>query len=164
MKRNTLLTLGSLITLIALPNMMLAKEARKYPHGCRQVGFDFSNGQLHLKIITPDGLPQTLYLIHNKSPYEIMLKNAQSSKYIPNYEKKIPQDRWVAFGRDVNEITFACLTPDRQFLDCNEVIELCNYNNVKFPYTNVGTYWITNPGSQQEAMHGSISKGILLRW
>ncbi|OGO95209.1 MAG: hypothetical protein A3F10_01200 [Coxiella sp. RIFCSPHIGHO2_12_FULL_42_15] len=166
MKWNALrfLSLGVLIVSSVTLDFAFAKESRKFPHGCREVGFDFSDGHLQLKMIAPDGLQQTLYFIHNKAPFDIALRNAQQSKYIPTYEKLFPQDRWASFGRDVDEIALTCTTPDNQFLNCGEVLEVCNYDNVKFPETNIGTYWVTNPGSLQETIQGSIRKGILLRW
>lgn len=165
MKRNFVLVTSLLINLSCITPSALAKEeSRKFPMGCRQMGFEMVDGQLSLKVVMPDGLPQTLYLIHNKTSYDILLKNATASKFLPTYEKMIPHGRWAAFARDVSQINFICNTPDGQFLDCKETLEVCNYNNVKFPDTNYGTYWITNTGSQHEAMRGSINKGILLRW
>lgn len=50
-----------------------ANEERTYPHGCRQLGFDFDDDKLVLSQID-NGQIDTLYLIHNNSRYEIVLE------------------------------------------------------------------------------------------
>lgn len=139
------------------------KAPRKFPYGCREVGFTFENNHLLLSMI-PEGQEQTLYLIHNRAPFDIAVKADTTSKFIPTYDKVLSAEQWLTFARDVKEVRFACFSQNGDALDCGETLEVCNYNNVKFPDTNLGTYWITNSGSQSEAIHGSIKKGILLRW
>ncbi len=156
--------LGLLVA--SLPLTTLADptpEPRKFPPGCRQTGFDFSEDQLVLTQI-PEGQVQTVYLIHNRAPFEVAVRADTSSKFVPSYDKIIKPDSWITFARDLPKVVFHCRAGDTESVDCGEVLELCNYNNAKFPESNLGTYWITNSNTQDAVIHSSIKKGILLRW
>src|SRR3990167_6018300 len=130
------------------------KMPRKFPYGCREVGFSFESNRLLLSMIL-DGQEQTLYLIHNRAPFNISVKADAESKFIPTYDKVIGASTWLTFARDVKEVRFACFSENDDVLDCGEILEVCNYNNVKFPDSNLGTYWITNSGTKDEAIYGS---------
>ena len=144
----------------------LTPEKTHFPTGCRDMGFRFEHNQLVLHKI-PDGLVQTVYLMHNRAPFPVTLKIDPPSRFYPDYEKTVKPDAWVAFARDLPEVIFNCQakeTHSDEVIDCSEVIEICNYNNAKFPDSNFGTYWITNSKNQSDTINSVIKKGVLLRW
>jgi hypothetical protein len=141
-------------------------EKTRFPMGCRDMGFRFENNQLILHQI-PEGLVQTVYLMHNRAPFSVTLWVDPPSRFYPDYEKTIKPDAWVAFARDLSEVIFHCKAKESQAdetIDCSEAIEICNYNNAKFPDSNFGTYWITNSKNQSDTINSVIKKGVLLRW
>jgi len=138
---------------------------RKFPHGCRELGFEFQSPLLLIKS-NPKGQQQTLFLIHNITPTDIRLKDETAPRFSPNYEKIIPANSWAAFAFDSDLVQFNCSAAvnDENKFNCQHAVELCQYNNAKFPDQNFGTYWLEETGSRDETMEEAIQKGILLRW
>lgn len=138
---------------------------RRFPHGCRQLGYDFQDPLLIIKS-NAQSQNQTLFLVHNTAEHDIRLKDDNAPRFAPNYEKVIPANQWAAFSFDTDLVQFSCDRPNEtdSKLNCQSVIELCQYNNAKFPEQNFGTYWLEKTGSRDATMEDAIQKGILLRW
>lgn len=144
---------------------------KHFPSGCRQVGFTFERNKLILSSI-PEQQTETLYLLHNITSHDILLKVPTVSRYIPNHKKTIPSDHWAMFSRKDNEIDFTCHSATTGDYDtygfaypCRDMVEVCNYNHAKFPPQNIGTYWLQFTSlNQRQVMRVAIKKGILLRW
>lgn len=159
-----------ILLFIGLTNQAVAAdEDRTYPHGCRQLGFNFDDDKLVLSQID-NGQIDTLYLIRNNSPYEIILETDKTNSYMPTFKKTLPTQQWAAFSRIEKQLKFNCrLSPeyqsDQPILRCRDTLQICNYNNAKFPRQNLGTYWLQKTSLHQKAvMDFAIDKGILLRW
>ena len=157
-----------LLAALATPTQNAVAARSKFPNGCRQKNFHFNANLLELTT-DPNGLQQTIYLIHNITHHDIKLEVTNPSKYQPTYQKIIPYNRWAVLAKDEIPLQMVCTGATTYddigySLDCAQVIELCNYNNAKFPEQNLGTYWLDRTGSQRQAMRHAIRKGILLRW
>lgn len=141
-----------------------ADSQRLYPVGCHDQGFYFSNNQLTCELID-HGQTQTIYLVHNASLEDIIVETTPTP-YMPSYKKTIPTNHWAAFARDEKKIIFSCKSAvhaDTRYA-CQDVIQLCNYGNAKFPTQNMGTYWLQKTSIDQATMMQSVIKsGILLR-
>lgn len=169
-----------------------AKEQRRFPHGCRHIGYRYQDGLLILKPVPNDStkpkklkmaaneqhLPekqkprkvpiQTLYLIHNLSGHSIYLKAKKlpDVPFSPTHENTIRPNQWAAFAVNQKELQFTCTmagTGGGQ-IDCTNTFELCQYNHAKFAQHNQGTYWVVKSASRSQAKWGSIRSGILLKW
>lgn len=167
-----------------------AKKERRFPHGCREMGYGYKDRLLILKPVpndsikpkTPQTAPngeqqksaepvevpiQTLYLIHNLSGQSIYLKTKKlpDVPFSPTYENTIRPNQWAALAINQKELQFTCAAAGTgEQIDCTNMFELCQYNHAKFASHNQGTYWVVQSASQGEAKWGSIRNGILLKW
>ena len=145
-----------------------AAKDRKFPHGCRDVGYEYKDGLLVFKPVVEDGA-QTLFLLHNKSHYKVHLQLVKlpHKPFAPKYENEIKGNQWGAFATDLPVMQFKCSYDtgyDTQQTDCAQLFEICQYTRAKFSQHNGGNYWVINSGTQRNAVYGSIHNGILLRW
>ncbi len=144
--------------------------ARKFPHGCRTVGFGFAHGLLVLQSTNEDG-PQTLYLIHNTAHEPIMMQQDKKKSEIfkSAYKNIIEPDEWAVFATDKNDLRMRCSTTfneeEGHQVSCADLLELCQYNRAKFGPSNGGNYWVVpSEPVQKTAVRKTIKNGILLRW
>ena len=162
----TLLLLSS----ITYSPLSIAAPERSFPHGCQTQGVIAKDG---LIVFTPkiegNRAQQSLYFIHNISQQGIRFKAEKSPNqpFAPPYENAIQANQWGAFATDLKEIAFICSAgsaamPEK--VNCADVLEVCQYDNVKFSSSNGGNYWVVKSDSMQGAMRGAIHIGILLRW
>src|SRR3990167_2020548 len=107
---------------------------RKFPHGCREFGYDYKEGLLVLKPVPSTKAPstkdtkstctqeaqapneqaqletpiQTIYLMHNLSSQEILLKTKKSPEhpFTPTQENTIAPNHWAAFAVSESEVAF----------------------------------------------------------
>ncbi len=160
---------SSLLSLVITGTTFAEQNERLYPHGCRQLGFSFDNDQVVFSRID-GGQQETVYLVRNNSPYEIIMEAETSSKYIPGFKKTFSPEHWAAFSRLDKSLRFDCRLSSQYHgheepLNCQEVLQICNYNRAKFPDQNLGTYWLQKTSvAQKNVIDFVIHKGILLRW
>ncbi len=144
-----------------------AKPPRKYPHGCRELGYEFESSLLILKPVSESEDIQTVYLVHNKAPHPVhfIAKRDPKDYTAPPFENVIRGGQWGAFAMNQAAVEFICSTPDQaQTINCGDVLELCQYTRAKFGTAINGTYWIMPSSSQKEAVRRTIHDGVLLRW
>ena len=143
------------------------RKPRRFPNGCRQLGFQFE-GRLLTLVPAREELPnpQTLYFLHNTSGRSIHIKAEKSTDqpFTPSYENYIGVNRWAAFAMDLKTVAFTCNTGRGEVINCGDTLELCQYNNVKFSDSNGGNYWVVKSLPRYGAIHKAINIGILLRW
>lgn len=143
-----------------------AKNSSIYPKGCEERGFGYSGEFL---VLNETG-EQTFYLIQNKSNHQIELENHEVEQDVfmsPKLETKIFANRWAAFASDVKTMHFACFAYDKKQkipVQCEEVLNVCQYPRVKFASSNMGNYWVSTNKAQSLVVRESIRKGIFLRW
>ena len=164
----TLLLLGAVIS----HSTLAAKKTRvkrRFPHGCRDVGYEFKNQLLVLKPQSEEH-PQTIYLIHNLSHGHLLLQleKLPQHTFSPHYKNVVRPNQWGAFATDQSIMQFKCSKATRRSageqIDCGHVLELCQYTRAKFADNNMGNYWAVVSKTRRGAMNEAIAKGILLRW
>lgn len=136
-----------------------------YPKGCEISGFEFYANYLLLN--EPGG--QTFYLIQNRSDKTIELVRHETRNVFmsPSLEAHIYPGNWAAFASDIKNMHFKCyLNSDieNSLVNCQDVLDICQYPRVKFALSNMGNYWVSVNKSQGQVIKDAISKGILLRW
>lgn len=157
------------VTIILLQSAVYAKEAL-FPNGCRSVGYSFKHYTLILK---PNlkGHSQSLYFIHNKTsqPLTFYQMRTGNEAYIMHLNNKIQPWQWGVFATDEKQVRFICATPSTtsdygQIVNCENVVELCEYPNVKFSINNHGNYWAVPSDEKIKARNNVIKQGVLLKW
>ena len=170
MSKRFLLAISSIVCInFALSSSILAKQERRFPHGCRDVGSSFKG---NLLILEPESeeTPQTLFLVHNISGSPVMLKRKRvdSKDFGPNYKNVIRYNQWGIFVTDKPMLYFSCHSKPHDGysyqLDCRDVVELCQFTRAKFGDGNNGNYWAVKSNGRRAGMRDAIRQGILLRW
>lgn len=142
---------------------------RKFPHGCRELGYEFKGPLLVLKPVSEE-TSQTLYLLHNSSHNKLVLElvHLPEQPFIPNFANEVHGDQWAALAMDRQIMQFRCqkmLGGGRtQSVSCENTVEACQYTRAKFASNNRGNYWVENSNSKIGVVRTAITKGILLRW
>lgn len=165
-------TLSCSLLLSAIPLVASAVTHSKFPLGCRNIGFEFKKGLLHLKpSLKGKKYEQSLYFLHNITHQNILfaINKAPEHKFGPNYKNVISPGNWGVFAVDFKHFTFSC--SERSFSgeaisygdDCKQLVRVCQYNNAKFAEHNLGTYWNVSNTTRHEAIRSAIDSGILLR-
>lgn len=146
---------------------ILEAQAQGFPGGCKVSGFGFNGAHL---VLNRDG-NQTYFLVQNKITYPIELQRIETHNlYIsPPLTAHIDGGNWAAFASDVDHMVFQCLnvTDANQpvKVNCEQVLAICQYPNVRFAASNMGNYWVSVNKNQQEIINDSTkATGIYLRW
>jgi hypothetical protein len=139
--------------------------AAKYPRGCEVTGFGYNENYLILN----DKGEQTFYLIQNLTKQKIELERHETRDVFmsPTLQTKLNPGKWAAFAADIEDLHFKCFTVDDEqtnLVNCNEVLDICQYPRVKFALSNMGNYWVSTNKPQSRVIKDAIAKGILLRW
>lgn len=145
--------------------------AEPFPHGCEVKGFFFNQS---LVVLNESG-QQSFYLIQNRGKKPLRLRRFQGEEAFmsPSLAIKLDPLQWAAFSSDIANLPFQCLEVEAQTekteesvnpVDCQEVLDLCQYPRVKFALSNMGNYWVSVNKAKQDVIQESTRKGILLRW
>ena len=142
-----------------------AEAKVNYPRGCEVIGYGYSQNFL---ILNETG-DQTFYLIQNRSSKQIELQRHETQDVFmsPPLQTKLAPSRWAAFASDVENFHFNCFTQENNstaMVNCQDVLDVCQYPRVKFALSNMGNYWVSTNKSQGQVIKDAIAKGILLRW
>ncbi|MDQ2993762.1 MAG: hypothetical protein M3R00_02295 [Pseudomonadota bacterium] len=151
--------------------MVLATDAfgkdmvRHYFLGCHPVGFSYANQDVVLNPVIVDEIGQTVYLLHNKSPYaiQVMADRIIDGSMVPALTSQINGDNWGAFAVHQPGFALACFSEQGARVSCQNVLEVCQYPRAKFTLANRGTYWLSRNKSKYAARDDVVRKGILLR-
>ena len=85
----------------------------------------------------------------------------------PPLQASIDPMNWAAFASDVKNINFKCyqhVNENTVNINCEDVLEICQYPRVRFALSNMGTYWISANKSQNAIIQDAVAKGIYLKW
>ncbi|AHE67071.1 hypothetical protein [Legionella oakridgensis] len=145
-------------------NMSIAATT-VFPRGCEVSGFGYSDNYLILN----DKGEQTFYLIQNRSDTQIELERHETREVFmsPTLKSKLDPSQWAAFASDLENLHFKCFTHQDNnvaMVNCNDVLEVCQYPRVKFALSNMGNYWVSTNKPQAQVIKDAVAKGILLRW
>ncbi len=156
----------SIVTLAMLClTQQASSEPTKFFRGCDAIGSRFED---NLIVLNPDSSisRQTVYFIHNKShyPLNIVLMKDIKQPYL-SYKNQIGSQQWGVFATDERSLNFACQVAGKNsMVDRQQVIELCQYVDIKFPQGNNGNYWAVTSSPLITARKEIVKQGILLRW
>lgn len=143
----------------------VCSESNKFFRGCDGIGSRFED---NLLVLEPNASvsKQTVYFIHNKSssPLNILLMKDIKQPYL-SYKNQIGSQEWGVFATDEQSLNFACqVTGKNNTVNCQNVVELCQYVDIKFPQGNNGNYWAVTSSPLITARKEIVKQGILLRW
>lgn len=135
------------------------------PRGCQVSGFGYSDDYLILN----DRGEQAFYLVQNRSNITIELEHFETKEVFmsPKLHTKIDALHWAAFASDVENLHFKCFRQEEEntiTVNCQDVLEVCQYPRVKFALSNMGNYWVSTNKEQGQVVRDAAAKGILLRW
>lgn len=161
-----------LLFLLSLFTITLSAEdkPKKFFPGCHEVGHEFVNGRLVLKPVQVEDYDQTLYFVHNLSYDRVKLQydRDSGSAIYPLWGASLKADRWASFATDKDDLQFQCFSDYSsgfsEPINCDSVIEVCQFPRAKFAEHNRGNYWIPSNKSKYSTRNDAIRYGILLRW
>jgi hypothetical protein len=139
--------------------------ASTFPKGCEVSGFGYTQNNL---VLNESG-EQSYYLIQNRSDSKIELERHNSADEFmsPPLQATLDPMNWAAFASDVKNVNFKCykhVDENTALINCQEVLEVCQYPRVRFALSNMGNYWISINKTQQNVIQESVDKGIYLKW
>ena len=140
-------------------------SASTFPRGCEVRGFGFQQNFLILN----DKGQQAFYMVQNRSNKAIELEHVETKDVFmsPKLHSKLDAGQWAAFASDIQDLYFKCYIQngeDTMTLNCNEVLDICQYPRAKFALSNMGNYWVSTNKSQLQVIKDAAAKGIYLRW
>ena len=147
----------------------LHAATKRFPNGCKPVGFEYQDGMLVLMPVSETDQIQTVYLIHNMShdTVNFISKKMPNQVFAPKYKHSIRPASWSSFSTNEHKIQFICKQGGYSYgqqINCADVLEICQYPRAKFAPHNGGTYWIKKSESRRQAVRSVIRNGVLLRW
>ena len=155
-----LLTLAFTPVCFAVP-----KGEGKFPKGCRAQGFAFENERLSLAPTNEAEMNQSLYLIYNNSKRALTLRAHEKQYELLGMDWKMGLEphTWSSFALNKVHLEFTCQT-DEHTTDCEQFLEVCEYNRAVFGDAIYGSYWVVTNKPLETIVQRSIKNGILLRW
>jgi hypothetical protein len=140
-------------------------SASTFPRGCEVKGFGYTQNFLVLNELGE----QTFYLIQNRSNSQIELERYDTSEAFmsPLLQSKIDAQNWAAFASDEANLHFRCYqhsNSNTALINCNDVLDVCQYPRAKFALANMGNYWVSTNKSQPQVIKDATDKGIYLKW
>jgi hypothetical protein len=144
------------------------KKEMRFPVGCKQSGYKFD---LYNVIFTPSTkkYSQTIYFIKNISNKAVHLLQASDGNdpYILHIDGKIASHRWSVLSVSEHRIKFICTNynkrkNDRQVINCQNVLRICEFSRSRFGTNHRGTYWLTLSKSRRSAVNITRFHGVLL--
>jgi hypothetical protein len=136
-----------------------------FPDGCEVTGFSYDKNFL---VLNERG-EQAFYLIQNRSeqPVELELHETKVVFMSPKLHSKLEPSHWSAFASDIENQHFKCFTQEGEnttIINCNDVLDVCQYPRVKFALSNMGNYWVSTNKEQGQVIKDTVAKGIWLKW
>ena len=155
-------------TISLLLTLNLSHAANIFPRGCLITGYGFNKNYL---VLNEHG-SQTLFLIQNRSNTNLELEHVETRPNVfmsPKLESQLAAQNWAAFASDTANTYFKCYTrtgvsKERIRINCQDVLDVCQYPHVKFALSNMGNYWVSTDKSQQQVIKDATKKGIYLKW
>jgi hypothetical protein len=159
---------------ICCNNIALAKtrdnKYNRFPGGCEPRGYKFD---LYNVIFIPSSqrhsYSQTVYFIHNVSNATVHLLQASNGDkpYIIHVNGSISPKTWSVLSVSEPKIKYICTNYDRynqdhRVINCQNVLDICEFPYTRFGPNHHGTYWLTLNRSRNSAVRATRFHGILL--
>lgn len=142
-----------------------ALQAQPFPRGCEVTGFSFHDSYL---VVNESG-KQAFYMLRNRSDSTVELQRYETRQVFmsPPLQAILAPENWAAFASDVQNQYFQCFKKDEentQMVNCQDVIDICQYPRARFALSNMGNYWVSANKSLSETIRDSVGQGIYLKW
>jgi hypothetical protein len=139
--------------------------ATSFPRGCETNGFVFNHNFL---ILNPNG-KQSFYLIENRTKETIRIQRHETRDVFmsPKLITNLNSSDWAAFASDEDHTYFKCAIKENDSkvaVNCNDVLEVCQYPRARFALSNMGTYWVSTNKPLDMVVKEAVGKGIYLKW
>lgn len=163
------ITLICLVFNTGLASKKYSKKSLRYPVGCKQMGYKFD---LYNVIFTPSTIryPQTIYFIHNVSNKTVyMLQNNEGPKpYVLHINGKISPNKWSVLAVSEPKLKYLCVNYNEQkndltVINCQKIIEICEFPRSRFGTNHRGTYWLVFNKSRKGSVNTARYHGVLLQ-
>jgi hypothetical protein len=167
MKHNSSKILTRLFTTFLLWHLVVPQASAlpiKMPSGCLANGFEMKEQDLWLNM---KPVKQTVYLFHNNTedPVDLAYYDPKHPT-LGHWRTTLDAKRWSSFAADM-PMLFSCTTNHHAAnldVDCQQVLQVCRYQNAKVPLHMRGTYFIIkNQYSKALVVRDTIREGALLR-
>ena len=144
------------------------KENIRFPIGCKPMGYKFD---LYNVIFRPSNkmYSQTVYFILNKSNMIIHLLQVSNGNelYLVHIDGNIYPNKWSVLAASETEIKYICTQyneykDDHRVLNCQKVLDICEFPRARFGTNHRGTYWLTLNQSLISALKVARFHGVLL--
>lgn len=182
--------LSIISSLLLLHYQLIQAKDSSLPTGCKRIGYLFSH---KIVVLYPKKFnkKQGLYFFYNKTSseivnlYQMRTGNEPFTMYLNNV---INVNEWGGFSSNESKVKFICTikkedksksketkfstnnlltTNNSQYgriVNCYDVLDVCQFPNVKYANNNEGSYWAVTSNSLENAIQEIIEQGILLRW
>lgn len=140
-------------------------QAQSFPRGCEVTGFSFHDNYL----VVNEAGKQAFYMLQNRSDNTIELQRYETRQVFmsPPLQAILAPQNWAAFASDVQNQYFQCFRKDEentQMVNCQDVVDICQYPRARFALSNMGNYWVSANKSLGETIRDSVGQGIYLKW
>jgi hypothetical protein len=161
----------AILLIINLTSYALGQSERDddnhFPDGCNKIGYKFELKTLYV-IPEHTGARQSLYMIFNSSHDPITLYQLKKDNNTRNMymNHKIAPQRWGVLATSELDLKFTCTKPSRdsrygEIVDCAEVLQLCEFDKVRFGLNNRGNYWLTDSFTRNAGVRAIVHYGII---
>lgn len=156
------------LSLIACTSFFIQSQyaqADGFPKGCAVTGYGYQSQYLVLN----DTGAQTLFLIRNRVDKLVEMQRHETKDVFmsPPLKGTIESLKWGAFASDEQNTYFKCYIREGEntaMVNCQDVLDVCQYPRVKFALSNMGNYWVSYNKTQNQVINDAVNKGIYLRW
>lgn len=153
----------------ASANKKQPEKKIRFPVGCKQMGYKFD---LYNVIFEPSTkkYSQTIYFIRNKSlnmVIHLLQANDGSEPYIIHIDGNIYPNKWSVLAVSEHKIKYICTSYNKRYddyrvLNCQDVLDICEFPRARFGTNHRGTYWLTLNQSRRSATNIARFHGVLL--
>lgn len=90
-----------------------------------------------------------------------------SKPYIMHVDGSNDQNRWAVLAVSDHQIKYTCTNYDKRnndyrVINCQKVLDICEFPRAEFGTNHRGTYWLTRNQSRRGAVNRARWHGVLL--
>jgi len=171
-KRHYVIVLVMLLSCLMIFGTLAKKKQSekriRFPVYCKQMGYKFD---LYNVVFSPSTkqYSQTIYFIHNISKREVRLLQSRDGNdpFIMHINGQVAPNRWSVFAVSGGQVKYICTnyskrTKKHRVVNCQEVLDICEFPRARFGTNHRGTYWLTFNQSRKSAVNVARYHGVLL--
>lgn len=130
---------------------------------CQQKNIQFSDNKV---ILNPRGETQQLFLLHNTSHQKVLLSHYQVDPTADaGWSSVLDPDRWSVISMDQGKFPLTCQSNEAggEYLNCHQVLAVCDMPHAVFPRLNLGSYWAVENQSFKNILAEIKKRGIRVK-